>query len=109
MWHLAVQWAIDAALAFFAAGLSLAALINCSLQRADAFAAIGTLQKPAWLAILGASVFVVLCIALPGLTGGGARMPFTLMFTLIAIGASALYLLDVRPGLKDISNGHGSW
>jgi hypothetical protein len=32
-----------------------------------------------------------------------------IMFTLIAIAASALFLLDVRPGLRDIANGHGSW
>jgi hypothetical protein len=34
---------------------------------------------------------------------------FTLIFSLIAIAAAALYLLDVRPGLRDISNGRGSW
>lgn len=102
-WHIIVQVAIDNLLTLFALVIGLVALIHCALQRADAFPAIGTLQKPAWLAILGIATFLVLCVALP--TAGGGATPFSLMFKLVAIGAAALYLLDVRPGIRDISNG----
>lgn len=101
-WHMIVRDAIDGMLMLFALVIGLVALVHCALQRADAFPAIGTLQKPAWLAILGIATLLVLCTGFP--TAGGPT-PFGLMFKLIAIGAAALYLLDVRPGIKDISNG----
>ncbi|HLU32977.1 MAG TPA: DUF2516 family protein [Natronosporangium sp.] len=108
MWHVAVTNAIYDALTVITLVIGLVALINCALQRADAFPALGTLQKPAWLAIIGGSTFMVLC--LEGATfGTGARPMFGLLFKLIALGASALYLLDVRPGLRDISDGRGPW
>jgi hypothetical protein len=99
-WHLDVVWIIGILLTVFTLVLGVVAFIHCATQRSDAFPAINTLQKPAWLAIIGgATVIAVL------LTGA----VFGLMFQLIAIGASALYLLDIRPGLRDISDGRGSW
>jgi 4-amino-4-deoxy-L-arabinose transferase-like glycosyltransferase len=97
MWHEAVVGAIGDLLTLFTLVIGVIAFINCATQRADAFPAIGTLQKPAWLAIIGAATLMAV------LTRG------FIMFTLIAIAASALFLLDVRPGLRDIANGHGSW
>jgi 4-amino-4-deoxy-L-arabinose transferase-like glycosyltransferase len=97
MWHEAVVGAIGNLLTLFTLVIGVIAFINCATQRADAFPAIGTLQKPAWLAIIGAATLMAV------LTRG------FIMFTLIAIAASALFLLDVRPGLRDIANGHGSW
>jgi 4-amino-4-deoxy-L-arabinose transferase-like glycosyltransferase len=97
MWHEAVVGAIGDLLTLFTLVIGAIAFINCATQRADAFPAIGTLQKPAWLAIIGAATLMAV------LTRG------FIMFTLIAIAASALFLLDVRPGLRDIANGHGSW
>ena len=97
MWHEAVVGAIGDILTLFTLVIGVIAFINCATQRADAFPAIGTLQKPAWLAIIGAATLMAV------LTRG------FIMFTLIAIAASALFLLDVRPGLRDIANGPGSW
>jgi hypothetical protein len=96
-WHLAVYYAINTFLTLLVLVIGVIAFIHCATQRADAFPVIGTLQKPAWLAIIGGSTVMAL------LTTGW------LLFTLIALGAAALYLLDVRPGLRDIANGHGSW
>jgi hypothetical protein len=31
------------------------------------------------------------------------------IFGLIGIAAAAIYLLDVRPGLRDLSDGKGFW
>lgn len=97
MWHQEVIRAIDTIITLGTLVIGVIAFIHCATQRADAFPAIGTLQKPAWLAIIGASTVMAL------LTRG------FLLFNLIALAAAALYLLDVRPGLRDITNGHGSW
>jgi hypothetical protein len=74
------------------------ALIHCLTQRGDGFQAIGTLPKGAWAAIL--AVCIVLTLLLSGPIG---------IFSLIGIAAALIYLLDVRPGLKDLSDGKGFW
>jgi hypothetical protein len=75
------------------------ALIHCLTQRGDAFQAIGTLPKGAWAAVLAICLILTLIIS-----GGAIRI-----FGLIGIAAALIYLLDVRPGLKDSSDGRGSW
>ena len=74
------------------------ALIHCLTQRGDGFQAIGTLPKGAWAAIL--AICIVLTLLLSGPVG---------IFSLIGIAAALIYLLDVRPGLKDLSDGTGFW
>lgn len=74
------------------------ALIHCLTQRGDGFQAIGTLPKGAWAAIL--AVCIVLTLLVSGAIG---------IFGLIGIAAALIYLLDVRPGLKDLSDGKGFW
>lgn len=75
------------------------AFVHCLTQRTDAFPAIGTLPKGGWLAILG------ICLLLSLLPSFGT---FSL-FRLIGIGAALVYLLDVRVGLKDLTDGKGFW
>lgn len=81
--------------------IEVAALINCLTQRADAFPVVGPLSKNAWVAILLGSVLAtVLCsIGRTGLS----------IFSFVAITAAAIYLLDVRPALRDVANGSGNW
>jgi hypothetical protein len=74
------------------------ALIHCLTQRGDGFQAIGTLPKGAWAAIL--AVCIVLTLLVSSAIG---------IFGLIGIAAALIYLLDVRPGLKDLSDGKGFW
>lgn len=76
------------------------ALIHCVTQRGDGFQTIGTLPKGAWLAIL-AVCFVLTFFGV----GGGA----TGIFGLIGVAAALIYLLDIRPGLRDLTDGKGSW
>ena len=83
----------------FSVTIQAVAFVHCLTQRSDAFPAIGTLPKGAWLAILG------VCLLLTLLTW---RTP-TLIFSLIGIGAGAIYLLDVRAGLRDMTDGKGFW
>jgi hypothetical protein len=73
------------------------ALVHCLTQRGDGFTALGTLPKGAWVAIM--AVCIVLTLLL-GSTG---------IFGLIGLGAALIYLLDVRTGLKDLSDGKGFW
>jgi hypothetical protein len=96
MWHAEVITALTALITLATLVIGVFAFIHCATQRSDAFPAIGTLQKGAWLAIIGASTLLAL-------------ITWFLLFNLIALAAAALYLLDVRPGLRDIANGHGSW
>ena len=74
------------------------ALVHCLTQRGDAFPAIGTLPKGAWLAILGIALILTL------VTGAA-----TGIFGLIGVAAAAIYLLDVRTGLRDMTDGKGFW
>ncbi|BAL92887.1 putative membrane protein [Actinoplanes missouriensis 431] len=74
------------------------ALIHCLIQRGAGFQALGTLPKGAWAAIIG------VCLVITFLTYG--RL---LIFSMIGIAAALVYLLDVRPGLKDLSDGKGFW
>lgn len=76
------------------------AVIHCVAQRGDGFQAIGTLPKGAWLAIL-AVCFVLTFFGV----GGGA----TGIFGLIGVAAALIYLLDVRRGLRDLTDGKGFW
>ncbi len=72
------------------------AVVHCLTQRGDGFTAIGTLPKGVWIAIL--AICVVLTLLL--------RTPLSI-FALVGLGAAAIYLLDVRPGLRDLSDGRG--
>ncbi|MBO4207784.1 DUF2516 family protein [Micromonospora echinofusca] len=74
------------------------ALIHAITQRADAFPAIGTLPKGAWIAILA------VCLVLT-LLGFGVLS----IFGLVGIAAGLIYLLDVRVGLRDLTDGKGFW
>src|SRR5690606_1787971 len=80
--------------------IEVAAFINCLTQRADAFPVVGSLSKVAWLAILGGSVLVTLVCF---------RFFLFSIFAFAAVTAALLYLLDVRPALRDAANGSGNW
>ncbi|BCL14210.1 DUF2516 family protein [Micromonospora sagamiensis] len=98
IFFLDVRYVIELILLVFALILQGVALVHAITQRADAFAAIGTLPKGGWIAILA------VCLALT-LLGFG---PLTL-FGLVGIAAGLIYLLDVRTGLRDLSDGKGFW
>jgi hypothetical protein len=99
--YLVVQTYLTFAILIAFLVIEVVAFVNCLTQRADAFPVVGSLTKPAWLAILGAAVLVTLVCGLPA--SGVSFLGF------IAITAAAIYMLDVRPALRDASNGTGSW
>jgi len=93
-----VQIVITLVLLVFALVIEGVSFVHCLTQRAEAFPAIGTLPKGAWLAIIGVSLLLTLF---------GFGPPS--IFGLIGIAAAAIYLLDVRVGLRDLSDGKGFW
>jgi hypothetical protein len=93
-----VEYLIATIVLIFSVIVQVVALIHCLTQRGDGFQAIGTLPKGAWAAILAVCVLFTLL----------ARDP-TGIFSFIGIIAALIYLLDVRPGLRDLSDGKGLW
>jgi hypothetical protein len=93
-----VRYIIDLLVLVFAIVVQGLAFVHCLTQRSDAFPAIGTLPKGAWLAILA------VCLLLT-LLGFGALS----IFGMIGIAAALVYLLDVRVGLRDLTDGKGFW
>ena len=98
IFYLDVQRYIVILLLIFSLVVQAVALIHCLTQRGDGFQAIGTLPKGAWAGIL--AVCIVLTLLVSGASG---------IFSMIGIAAALIYLLDVRPGLKDLTDGKGFW
>ncbi|MEV0728854.1 MULTISPECIES: DUF2516 family protein [Polymorphospora] len=93
-----VRTVIELVLLVFALVVQGVAFVHCLTQRGDAFPAIGTLPKGAWLAILGVCLLLTLLF-----------FQAINIFGLIGIAASLVYLLDVRAGLRDMTDGKGFW
>lgn len=94
-----VQYYATLLIALFALVIEVFAFVHCLLQRGDAFPAIGTLSKGIWLALIGGSIVLTLLL---GVSPTG-------IIGMIGIIAAAVYILDVRPGLKDATSGSGPW
>lgn len=102
LFYSTVQGWIDLVLWLSCLVIEVAALLHCVVQRAEAFPAIGTMSKVAWLGLIGGGL--LLTAIAPYLLGGVLTI-----FPLIAVGIAAVYLLDIRRGLRDAIDGHGSW
>ncbi|WP_433613079.1 DUF2516 family protein [Dactylosporangium sp. CA-139114] len=97
-----VEYYIRVAVWIFCLVLGAAAFLHCVVQRPDAFPAIGTMSKSIWLALIGGGELLTALSPSLGLGHLG-------IFSLIAAGIFAVYLLDIRPALRDAVDGHGSW
>lgn len=73
------------------------ALIDCVMRPTKAFEAAGKLTKPAWLAITAIALAVDLIFGPLGILG------------LAGIVASIVYLVDVRPAVRQIQGGGERW
>jgi hypothetical protein len=98
LFYPAVVDVINLVLLVFALVIQGVALVHCVTQRSDAFPAIGTLPKGAWVAILAVCLVLTLLLYRP-----------INLFALIGIAAALIYLLDVRVGLRDMTDGKGFW
>ena len=79
-------------LSVLALGAEIFALVDAVRHRPDAYVAAGKRTKTFWLALLGVAV----ALGIIGFGGLG-------FLTLIAFVASAVYLTDVRPALRQVS------
>jgi Protein of unknown function (DUF2516) len=70
------------------------AFVHALLQRPDAFTAANKLTKPAWLGITGASALVLVLF----------QGPMTILW-LAGLVAALVYIVDVRPQVKDVQRG----
>ena len=73
------------------------ALIDCVIRPTKAFEAAGKLTKPAWLAITAVAL------------GAGLLFGPLGIFGLAAIVASIVYLVDVRPAVREVQGGGPRW
>lgn len=96
IFYLDVVSYVDRVLVLVLLVIEFVALINCAVQRADAFPVVGSIAKSGWLLILGGAILVTFACGL-------------YFFGLFAVTAALVYLLDVRPAIRDVINGRGSW
>jgi Protein of unknown function (DUF2516) len=73
------------------------ALIDCATRKTAAFPAAGKLTKPAWLGITAGSLVVLWLFG-----------PLHL-FGIAAMVAAIVYLVDVRPAVREMQGGGGRW
>ncbi|GAA2628715.1 hypothetical protein GCM10010399_70490 [Dactylosporangium fulvum] len=102
IFYASIEHYISVVVWLFCLVLGAASFLHCVVQRADAFPAIGTMSKGVWLAMIGGGL--LLTALSPGIGLG-----YLGIFPLIAAGIFAVYLLDIRPTLRDAVDGHGSW
>jgi hypothetical protein len=84
----------DGVLYYALIALRVWALLDCLTRKAAAFPAVDKLTKPSWVLILLVS----------GLLGTFASPPLW-PISLISAVAAAVYLADVRPAVREVSNG----
>jgi len=91
------DWLVFQILAYGALALTGWALIDALVRPAAGYVAAGKLTKPAWAAITGLAVLVVLWQGPMSFLG------------LPAIIAAIVYLVDVRPAVRGLRRGGSSW
>jgi hypothetical protein len=78
-------------------------LVDALRHRPDAFTAAGKLTKPIWCGILGVAAIIAFIVVFNPLS----------IFGIITVVAAGVYLVDVRPALRNITGGsqgpYGRW
>jgi len=74
------------------------AFVHVVTRHSAAFAAVGSIPKGAWVALTAGALVLTLLF-------GVVRSPLGA----IAVAIALVYLLDVRPALRDAVDGRGGW
>ncbi|MGI9092395.1 MAG: DUF2516 family protein [Mycobacteriales bacterium] len=77
-------------------GLELWAIVDCVVRPTAGFVAAGKLTKPAWLAITIIAAFVTYLFGVLG-------------FGIAGVIAAIVYLVDVRPAVREVQGGGNRW
>jgi hypothetical protein len=97
----ALDWFFEV-LAIVALGFEGYAFADAIRRPAQAFVAAGKLTKPLWLIITGVATVIGIGTAASG------SFAVVGILSVVAFVASAIYLTDVRPKVKDFHGGTGS-
>jgi cobalamin synthase len=100
-----LQYAVVVILAVLAFGMQVYALVDAARTRPDAFVAAGKLTKQKWVAILAVAAAFGF-IALPPPIGAGFLSSIGIL-SIVAVVAAAVYLVDVRPAVRQIRGSGG--
>lgn len=98
LFYLPITDAVSTALDGVCLIVEIWALVSCLTQKAEAFGVVGRIPKGGWVAMLFAAALVSLLF-------GTLRS----LLGLIAVVVALVYLLDLRPALRDAVDGHGPW
>lgn len=93
---LSIEGYINLVIQIIAIGLEAWALIHCAMQRPDAFTALGTLAKGGWLVILVLALVITVFFGVMG---------SIFLLGLIGLGFTGYYLLQVRSGFRELTEG----
>lgn len=101
-----LQGGVLLVLAVLAFGMQVYALVHAVRARPESFVAAGKLTKTKWVGILGlATAFGFL--ALPPPIGQGLLWSLGFL-SIIAVVATAVYLVDVKPAISQVGGSGGS-
>ena len=90
--------------------VEVAAFLHCVTRRAEAFPVVGKLTKPIWVLMTGGAVaFTVLSGYATIASPGGYLGPLTAFVAVVVLAISMVYLVDLRPALRDVTEGRGNW
>jgi Protein of unknown function (DUF2516) len=95
------QQVVFFALAVLAFGTQLVALLDAARRRADAFVAAGKMTKQRWVLILAVAS------AIGFVSVGGVFLSPLNFLNILGFVAAAVYLVDVKPALQQVSGGRG--
>lgn len=102
-----IIWVISWILAIGGGVLGVFAAVDAVSRRSDAFAAADKQTKGTWMGITVACAVVLGLAFFSMMAGGNAFQPQGLLW-LAALTGSLVYLLDVRPRLREVQRG-GHW
>jgi hypothetical protein len=100
LFYVDVMFWYNTALILIILVIEVAALINCVTRRKDAFPAVGNATKAMWVLMNAGAIAWTALIYLS---------PLGTWWAVLGVIISAIYLLDVRPAIRDALNGRGGW
>jgi hypothetical protein len=90
--------------------VELTAFVHCATRRADAFPVVGRLSKAMWVLMTGGAIaFTALSGYSTIVNSTGFLGPLTAIVACIALTVALVYLLDMRPALRDVIRGGNNW
>ncbi|MBT8226058.1 MAG: DUF2516 family protein [Dactylosporangium sp.] len=109
--HLLVVGWINIVLTLVTLVVEIGAFAHCLVQRSDSFPAIGTFSKGLWLALIGGTtLFALLGLGTVEVFSAPVQgSAYSGMLSLLIVTVALIYLLDIRPAVRDVAGGRGPW